>query len=177
MLQRYSHLESDREPNTIVIEYSFLFSTVIYTLWYNQWFRSYDFLKLTRLLKLCSGQNWSSWEIWIFDATSNVISGNLQYQLRSYLSQLSDGYLYASIWQRFKSYDRWRLSVLLEISAWLKKVTYRLQNLGLIETRSKETLNIKVIGNFINSLKRVETQNFNTRRRYHGVLKLEGFSR
>jgi hypothetical protein len=40
MLQRYSHLESDREPNTIVIECSFLFSTVIYTLRYNQWFRS-----------------------------------------------------------------------------------------------------------------------------------------
>jgi hypothetical protein len=29
--------------------------------------------------------------------------------------------------------------------------------LGLIKTRSKETLNIEVIGDFINSIKRVET--------------------
>jgi hypothetical protein len=35
-------------------------------------------------------------------------------------------------------------------------VTYRLWNLGLNEMRSMETLNIKVIGNFINSLKGVE---------------------
>jgi hypothetical protein len=41
----------------------------------------------------------------------------------------------------------------------LKEVTYRLRNLGLEEVRPKETLNIKVIGDFINSLKRVETQN------------------
>jgi hypothetical protein len=41
----------------------------------------------------------------------------------------------------------------------LKEVTYQLRNLGLEEVRPKETLNIKVIGDFINSLKRVETQN------------------
>jgi hypothetical protein len=41
----------------------------------------------------------------------------------------------------------------------LKEVTYRLRNLGLEEVRPKETLNIKVIGDFINSLKGVKTQN------------------
>jgi hypothetical protein len=43
-----------------------------------------------------------------------------------------------------------------------KEMTYRLRNVGSNEARSKETLNIKVIGNFINSLKRVKTQNFDT---------------
>jgi hypothetical protein len=58
-----------------------------------------------------------------------------------------------------------------------KEVTYRLWNLGLKEMRSKETLNINIVGDFINSLKRVETQNFDTRRRNNKVLKLGGFSR
>jgi hypothetical protein len=59
----------------------------------------------------------------------------------------------------------------------LKEVTYRLWNLGQNDTRSTEALNIKVIGNFINSLKRVETQNFDIIRRKHEGLKLKGFSR
>jgi hypothetical protein len=56
-------------------------------------------------------------------------------------------------------------------------VTSRLWNLGLIEARLKETLNIKVIGNFINSLKRVETKNFDTGRRNREALNLVGFLR
>jgi hypothetical protein len=46
-----------------------------------------------------------------------------------------------------------------------------------MEARFEETLNIKVIGNSISFLKRVETQNFNTRRRDHEGMNLEGFSR
>jgi hypothetical protein len=56
-------------------------------------------------------------------------------------------------------------------------VTYRLQNLGQNETRSKETLNIKVVEDFINSLKRVETQDLEIGRRYYEAVKLVGFSR
>jgi hypothetical protein len=58
-----------------------------------------------------------------------------------------------------------------------KEVTYRLQNLSLIAARSEETLNIKVVGNSISFLERVETQNFDTGRRNHEVLKSIGFSR
>jgi hypothetical protein len=58
-----------------------------------------------------------------------------------------------------------------------KEVTYWLWNLGLNEARSKETLNIKVIGNFINSLKRVKTQNFDSGGRNNEVLNLGGFFR
>jgi hypothetical protein len=63
----------------------------------------------TELLKLHCGQNWSSWEIRTFDPTSNVISGNIEYQLRTYLSQLSDGYPYASI--RLMIEELWSLRV------------------------------------------------------------------
>jgi hypothetical protein len=58
-----------------------------------------------------------------------------------------------------------------------KEVTYRLQNLSLIAARSEKTLNIKVVGNSISFLERVETQNFDTGRRNHEVLKSIGFSR
>jgi hypothetical protein len=51
--------ESDWEPNTIVIEYSFLFPTVICMPRYDQLFRSYEFWKFTELLNLNSGQQWS----------------------------------------------------------------------------------------------------------------------
>jgi hypothetical protein len=54
---------------------------------------------------------------------------------------------------------------------------YRLRNLSLIEARSKEILNIKVTGNFVNSLKRVETPNFDPGRRNHEALKLVGILR
>jgi hypothetical protein len=57
-----------------------------------------------------------------------------------------------------------------------KEVTHRLRNLGLEEARPKEILNNKVIGNFINSLKRV-TQNFNIGRMKRKGLKLKGFLR
>jgi hypothetical protein len=40
-------LESDWESNTIVIEDSFLFPTVICTSWYGKWFRSYEFLNIS----------------------------------------------------------------------------------------------------------------------------------
>jgi hypothetical protein len=56
-----------------------------------------------------------------------------------------------------------------------KEVTYRLWNLGLNEARSKETLNIKIIGNFTNSIKRVKTQNFYIGRMKQEGLKLKGF--
>jgi hypothetical protein len=58
-----------------------------------------------------------------------------------------------------------------------KEVTYRLQNLGLEESRPKETLNIKVVGDFINSLKMMETQNFDIGQRNYEVVKLVGLSR
>jgi hypothetical protein len=47
-------LESDREPNIIVIEDSFLFLTVIYTSWYSKRFRSYEFLNISQTaVSLC----------------------------------------------------------------------------------------------------------------------------
>jgi hypothetical protein len=58
-----------------------------------------------------------------------------------------------------------------------KEVTYRLRNLGLEEVRPKKTLNIKVVADFINSLKKVEAQNFNIGRRNYEAVKLVGFSR
>jgi hypothetical protein len=45
-------LEFDQELNTRVIEYFLIFSIVICTP--DPQFRSYDFLKFTRLLKFCS---------------------------------------------------------------------------------------------------------------------------
>jgi hypothetical protein len=51
------------------------------------------------------------------------------------------------------------LSALLEISAEPKEA-YRLWTLILEERRPKETMNIMVIGDFVLSLKRVETPNF-----------------
>ncbi len=59
----------------------------------------------------------------------------------------------------------------------LKEVTHRLRNLGFEEVRPKEILNIKVIGNFINSQKRVISQNFDTGRMKRNGLKLKGFLR
>jgi hypothetical protein len=53
---------------------------------------------------------------------------------------------------------RWLLEILIDS----EEVTYRLQNLGLIEARSVDTQNSEVIGNSISFLKRVETQNFKT---------------
>jgi hypothetical protein len=46
-----------------------------------------------------------------------------------------------------------------------------------MEARFEGTLNIKVIRNSVGFLKRVETQNFNTGRRDHEGLNLEGLSR
>jgi hypothetical protein len=53
---------------------------------------------------------------------------------------------------------RWLLEILIDP----KEVTYRLQNLSLIEVRSAENQNSEVVGNSISFLKRVETQNFKT---------------
>jgi hypothetical protein len=53
--------------------------------------------------------------------------------------------------------------------------TDRLRNLILEEPKPKETMNIKVIGDFINSLKRVETWNFDIGRMKLEGLKLKGF--
>jgi hypothetical protein len=52
-----------------------------------------------------------------------------------------------------------------------KEVTYQLWTLILEERRPKETMNIKVIGGFIHSLKRVKAQNFDI-----GQTKREGLS-
>jgi hypothetical protein len=49
--------------------------------------------------------------------------------------------------------------------------------LGLEEARPKETLNIRVIGDFINSLTGVENQNFDIGRRNYEAVKFVGFSR
>jgi hypothetical protein len=49
--------------------------------------------------------------------------------------------------------------------------------LGLEEARPKKTLNIKVIADFINSLKKVEAQDFDIGRRNYEAVKLVGFSR
>jgi hypothetical protein len=57
-----------------------------------------------------------------------------------------------------------------------KEMTYRLRNLSLKKAWSEETLHVEVVGNFISSLKRVETQNFDIRRRDHEGFNLEGFS-
>jgi hypothetical protein len=57
----------------------------------------------------------------------------------------------------------------------LKEATYRLRTLGLNEAGSKGMPNIKVIGNYINSLKRVKTQNFDIERTKWKGLKLKGF--
>jgi hypothetical protein len=58
-----------------------------------------------------------------------------------------------------------------------KEVTYGLRNLVLEVPRPKETLNIKVIGDFINSLKRVEMQDLDIGRGNYEAVKLVGFSR
>jgi hypothetical protein len=58
-----------------------------------------------------------------------------------------------------------------------KEVTYWLQNLILEEPRPKKTLNIKVIGDFINSLRRGETRNFDTGWKNHEGSKLIRFLR
>jgi hypothetical protein len=49
--------------------------------------------------------------------------------------------------------------------------------MSVIEARSGETLNIKVIGNYIYFLERVGTQNFDIRRRNNEGLKFIGFLR
>jgi hypothetical protein len=69
---------------------------------------------------------------------------------------------------------RWLLEILIY---WTKWCTSQLQNLSVIDARSVETLNIKVVENFINSLKRVETPNFDIGRRNHEGLKLVGLLR
>jgi hypothetical protein len=56
-----------------------------------------------------------------------------------------------------------------------RKETYRLWALILEEWRPKETMNIKAIGGFIHSLKRVEIQNFDIGRTKREGLKLKGF--
>jgi hypothetical protein len=72
-------LEYDQDPNTIIIEYSFLFPTVIYTPWYHPRFMSYAVLKSAVLLKFWAEQIWAIWEICTFDPNTNRISGNFQY--------------------------------------------------------------------------------------------------
>jgi hypothetical protein len=120
------------------------FPTVIYTPSYNQRFQSYDFWKSTRSLKFNSKQIRTFWEFCNPDTNSKVILGNFHFQHHSWLSRLSSSCPCASIWlmvQKLRSF----------------KINLSTSTLGLNEARSKRTLNIKVIGNYINSLKRVKT--------------------
>jgi hypothetical protein len=57
------------------------------------------------------------------------------------------------------------------------EVIYRPRKLSIMKVRSGGAPNTKVIGKLISFLKRVGTQNFDTGRRNHEVLKLIGFSR
>jgi hypothetical protein len=55
-------LEFDREPNTIVIEYSFLFLIVIYTSQYGKRFMSYWFWSWPDDWNSCAEQTWAIWQ-------------------------------------------------------------------------------------------------------------------
>jgi hypothetical protein len=68
---------------------------------------------------------------------------------------------------------QWLLEILIKPNG----VIYWLRNLSLIEAKSRETLNIEVVGNSTSLLKRVQTQNFDTGWRNHKGSKLMGFSR
>jgi hypothetical protein len=171
-------LEYEQGLITWVIEYFLIFPMVIYTHWYDQWFRSYSIWKLAGLPEFNSGQNRLSREIWTFYSISNAISGSIQNQHHSSPSQPSNSYTSATIGPMIR-----KLWVLRFVgSCWKflfkpKELTYRLRNLGLEEAIPKETMNINVVVDFINSLKRVETQNFDIRRRNYEAVKLVGFSR
>jgi hypothetical protein len=54
--------ESDEESNTNVIEYIFIFPTVICAPRYDKRFRSYAILKSAGLLKFWADQIWAIWE-------------------------------------------------------------------------------------------------------------------
>jgi hypothetical protein len=149
--------ESDSELNRKVAENFLNFAMVIFTPWYDQRFRSYDFWKLVGLLKFCSGHNWPLCEIWTFDPNwmpsqealnTNIVTNFLSFPMATHMAQ-SDKW--------FRSYDHWNLSVVAG-NFWfrLNEVSYRLWNLSLLELRSEETLIIKVVGNFISFLKSVE---------------------
>jgi hypothetical protein len=68
---------------------------------------------------------------------------------------------------------RWLMKILIEPN----EAIYPLRKLSLMEVRSTETLNIKIVGKSVRFLKRVETQNFDIGRRNNEALKLIGFSR
>jgi hypothetical protein len=53
-------LESGEESNTYIIEYFFLFPTVICTPQYDKWFRSYAILNSTGLLEFVGCAKWSN---------------------------------------------------------------------------------------------------------------------
>jgi hypothetical protein len=77
--------ESDLELRRKDIEKFLIFPMAICTPLYDKWFRSYGFLMLIGLQKLCPGQNRVSCEIQTFPSKSNAISGNVQNQHRSQL--------------------------------------------------------------------------------------------
>jgi hypothetical protein len=70
-------LESDGEPNTIVIEDSFLFPTVIYMPWYDKQFKSYEFWNISQAAISLCWQSGTTWENCIFDHRDIIISENL----------------------------------------------------------------------------------------------------
>jgi hypothetical protein len=76
-------LESHQEPNTIVMEDSFLFPTVIYTSWYDKQSKSYEFLNISQAAVSLCWQTETTWENCIFDHRDIIISGNLQHQTRT----------------------------------------------------------------------------------------------
>jgi hypothetical protein len=70
-------LKSDWEPNTIVIEDSFLFPTVIYMPWFDKWFRSYAILKLAGRLEFLCWVDLAIWEFYPFESSPSTISEKL----------------------------------------------------------------------------------------------------
>jgi hypothetical protein len=79
--------------------------------------------------------------------------------------------------QQFRSYDLYKLGVLLELLIWIEWHNFSTLGFGLNWSKIGGTLDIEVVGNFISFVKRGETQNFDNRRRNHEALKLIGFSR
>jgi hypothetical protein len=169
--------KSDNKLNATV-KYNFLrFLTVICTPRYDKRFRNYVILKSGGLLEFCSEQlcsmrNLDFWPQNKWDLRKlSIISLHITFlafrRLPKCFNLTNDSEV--MIVQSYRYY--WKF--LFE----LKKVTYWLQNLGLEEMRPKETLNIKALGDSINSLKWVEMHDIDIGWRNYEVVELVGFSR
>jgi hypothetical protein len=76
-------LESDQDPNTIIIEDSFFFPMVIYMPLYGKQSKSYEFLNISQTAVSLCWQTGTIWENCIFDHWGIIISENFQYQTHS----------------------------------------------------------------------------------------------